>query len=142
MFLWHCFRTWSKWNIVGNLGVFTRLASVLVSKSCRNKLPETGWLKTIGIYLFFHSSGDGKFKTIVSLGNAPSEDSRGDFFCFFLAPAVFQRSLAHSYITPISASLFHMAPSLCLCVFSPLIKVPVIEFRAHSKSRILSSWDP
>lgn len=43
---------------------------------------------------------------------------------------------------PLSASIFPWPPSLCLSVTDPLIRTPVIGFRAHPKSSMVSSRDP
>lgn len=43
---------------------------------------------------------------------------------------------------PISASIFTWPPSLCLSVTASLIRTPVIGFRAHPKSSMVSSRDP
>ena len=72
----------------------------------------------------------------------PSEGSREESFLASLVSAGPGHSLVYREITPISVSIFTLPSFFCVSMSSLLIRTPVIGFRAHPKSRKISSGDP
>lgn len=123
--------------------VFLWKGSVLVSKGRYNKVPQIEWLHTRDIYSFtvrVSRSTKSKFWW----GQAPSSGSWHRIFSCLLLPnsGGSWHYLACGCITLFSASVFIWPLFLCLLGSSPLlIRIPMMRFRTHPKSRI-SSREP
>lgn len=104
------------------------------------KLPQTHWLKTIEIYSL----------TVLETRN-PKSRCQQDLFPLqalrenpsHASPSCWriQHFLAYRHTAPFSASVFTWPFLLCVCVSNlpllPLIRIPIMGFRAHTKSRRL-----